>query len=107
MCPDEQTIENISAVQSQTHSPGPEALLTRVAVMALNMCVCVCVRVAVWVRAARQRGSVCGACQSVCVFSFKRRKTTVVTERSRKISYQIAEPTLVPRGLKAGSGVHH
>lgn len=45
--------------------------------------------------------SVCvcvGEC--VCVFSFKRRKTTVVTERSRKISYQIAEPTLVPRGLK-------
>lgn len=36
----------------------------------------------------------------VCVFSFKRRKTTVVTERSRKISYQIAEPILVPRGLK-------
>lgn len=34
------------------------------------------------------------------MFSFKRRKTTVVTERSRKISYQIAEPTLVPRGLK-------
>lgn len=55
----------------------------------------------------------CGVCQSerecvyVCVFSFKRRKTTVVTERSRKISYQIAEPILVPRGLKAGSGVHH
>lgn len=45
--------------------------------------------------------------ECVCVFSFKRRKTTVVTERSRKISYQIAEPTLVPRGLKAGSGVHH
>lgn len=43
----------------------------------------------------------------VCVFSFKRRKTTVVTERSRKISYQIAEPTLGAKGLKAGSGVHH
>lgn len=41
------------------------------------------------------------ACVSerVCVFSFKRRKTTVVTERSRKISYQIAEPTLVPQGF--------
>lgn len=39
-------------------------------------------------------------CVYVCVFSFKRRKTTVVTERSRKISYQIAEPTLVPWGLK-------
>lgn len=38
----------------------------------------------------------------MCVFSFKRRKTTVVTERSRKISYQIAEPTLVPKGLKSG-----
>ncbi|CAB1456704.1 unnamed protein product [Pleuronectes platessa] len=46
---------------------------------------------------------------TVCHDSFKRRKTTVVTERSRKISYQIAEPTLVPppRGLNAGSGVHH
>lgn len=39
------------------------------------------------------------ACVCVCVFSFKRRKTTVVTERSRKISYQIAEPTLVPQGF--------
>lgn len=46
-------------------------------------------------------------CMLVCVFSFKRRKTTVVTERSRKISYQIAEPTLGAKGLKAGSGVHH
>lgn len=46
------------------------------------------------------RQVVCVVCVSVCVFSFKRRKTTVVTERSRKISYQIAEPILVPRGLK-------
>jgi len=60
--------------------------------MARNVCVCVCVYVCV--RACLGE-TVC----AVCVFSFKRRKTTVVTERSRKISYQIAEPTLVPRGL--------
>lgn len=67
-----------------------------------------CVHAPVCVRACsclaerkRQRGE-CVRCvwECVCVFSFKRRKTTVVTERSRKISYQIAEPILVPRGLK-------
>lgn len=65
--------------------------------------VCVCVCVLVWAR-GREAEGVCAACVTkcvcVCVFSFKRRKTTVVTERSRKISYQIAEPTVVPRGLK-------
>lgn len=67
-----------------------------------NVCtrLCVCVRAPVWLRGRDREGSVCGVCESVCVFSFKRRKTTVVTERSRKISYQIAEPILVPRGLK-------
>lgn len=69
MCPDEQTIENISAVQSQTHSPGPEALLTRVAVVALNMCVCVCVYV--WLSGCEQRDreGVCAVRVRVCVCS--------------------------------------
>lgn len=69
------------------------------------MCVRACMRVPVSGR--EEEGSVCAVRVCACVFSFKRRKTTVVTERSRKISYQIAEPTLVPRGLKAASGVHH
>lgn len=60
------------------------------------MCACLYGREGVCVCCVCQ----CVVCVSVCVFSFKRRKTTVVTERSRKISYQIAEPTLVPRGLK-------
>lgn len=69
----------------------------------------VCVRVRACACLSEWKRGVCAVCVGVCacVFSFKRRKTTVVTERSRKISYQIAEPTLVPRGLKAGSGVHH
>lgn len=72
------------------------------------MCMCVCVRACVCLSEREGERSVCGVSRvCACVFSFKRRKTTVVTERSRKISYQIAEPTLVPRGLKAGSGVHH
>lgn len=62
--------------------------------------VCACVLLSGW-EEETERG-VCAVCVRVCVcvFSFKRRKTTVVTERSRKISYQIAEPILVPRGLK-------
>lgn len=66
------------------------------------MCARACVRVSVseCVRACvRERVPECAL---VCVFSFKRRKTTVVTERSRKISYQIAEPTLGAKGLKSG-----
>lgn len=61
---------------------------------------CACVLLSGW-EEETERG-VCAVCVRVCVcvFSFKRRKTTVVTERSRKISYQIAEPILVPRGLK-------
>lgn len=61
---------------------------------------CACVLLSGW-EEETERG-VCEVCVRVCVcvFSFKRRKTTVVTERSRKISYQIAEPILVPRGLK-------
>lgn len=51
----------------------------------------VCMWVPAWAR------GVCAV--RVSVFSFKRRKTTVVTERSRKISSQIAA-TLVPRGLR-------
>lgn len=68
--------------------------------MCARACVCACVLLSGW-EEETERG-VCAVCVRVCVcvFSFKRRKTTVVTERSRKISYQIAEPILVPRGLK-------
>lgn len=68
--------------------------------MCARACVCACVLLSGW-EEETERG-VCAVCVrvGVCVFSFKRRKTTVVTERSRKISYQIAEPILVPRGLK-------